>query len=151
MAEVVHHTAADGVDEFIPIRKSDVVEALADESCFATDPDREKFRQLCQMLVLICHYEYFALLERLRNDYYYFAPDVAPHAAMDHDVIEECYADLMGSLDRVLKDANFIELPHQNIAQAHSQRTVLRVEVKASVEDFREVRFYRRGRHTEAV
>src|SRR6202040_2275494 len=100
--------------------------------------EREKFRRLCAMIASIYHYEYFAALERLRSDYYYFNPEIAPHAALDH-----------ASLETVLKDANFVELPHAEIGAAHSGRSVLRVEVKAPLDDFREVRFYRRGRHVE--
>jgi hypothetical protein len=149
MAEPRHHTAADGVDEFIPVRKSDIIEALIQDGKFSSDAERESFRQLCQMLASIYHYEYLATLERLRNDYYYFNPEIAPHAAIDRAMIERSYLDLVQSLDRVLKDANFIELPHPEIADAHRRRTVLQVEVEAPFRDFREVRFYRRGRHTE--
>ena len=149
MTDVAHHTANDGLDEFIPVRKSDILSALVEQGAFANDDEREKFRQLCQMLASVYHYEYFGLLERLRNDYYYFSPDIAAHAAMDRELIERTYADLVRSLDTVLKDANFIELPHDEIDDAHQRRTVLRVEVKASLDDFREVRFYRRGHHIE--
>jgi hypothetical protein len=146
---VAHHQAGDGIDEFIPVRKDDIVEALIKSGALASDAECEKFRLLCQMLEAIYHYEYFVVLERLRHDYYYFGPDVAPHGAMDPETIERGYTDLLQSLDQVLKDANFIELPHDHIADAHRRRALLRVEVKASLEDFREVRFYRRGRHAE--
>jgi hypothetical protein len=53
-------------------------------------------------------------------------------------------------LDKVLKDANFEELPHEDVADAHRKRTVP-VEVKAEHNDFREVRFYKRGRHVERL
>jgi hypothetical protein len=141
--------ADDGRDRFIPIRKSDLIDALIKQGPFADEGGPEKFRQLCEMLASICHYDYFALLERLRSDYYYFNPEIGPHAAMDGAAIEGCYTDLMQSLDRALKDANFTELPHDEIGEAHRRRTVLRVEIKAPLDDFREVRFYRRGRHTE--
>ncbi|MGD0025064.1 MAG: TMEM143 family protein [Xanthobacteraceae bacterium] len=149
MTEIQHHTADEGFDQFIPVRKNDIIDALVKKGAFASDAEREKFRQLCQMLASIYHYEYFALLERLRHDYYYFSPEIAPHAAMDRELIERSYADLVQSLDKVLKDANFVELPHREIADAHRRRTVLRVEIKAPLDDFREVRFYWRGRHTE--
>jgi hypothetical protein len=58
------------------------------------------------------------------------------------------YDDLIRSLDKVLKDANFEELPHEHVADAHRKRTVP-VEVKAEHDDFPEVRFYKRGRHVE--
>jgi hypothetical protein len=146
---VAHHTAADGIDEFIPVSKNDMIEALSRSGVFVDEAERDKFRRFCQTLAAIYHYDYFALLERLRHDYYYFGPEIEPHAAMDRALIERAYSDLVQSLDRVLKDANFIELPHRDIADAHRRRTVLRVEVKAPLDDFREVRFYRRGRHFE--
>ena len=66
-----------------------------------------KFRQLCQMLASIYHYEYFGLLERLRDDYYYFSPEIAPHAAMDRAVIERCLCDLVQSLDQGAQGREF--------------------------------------------
>jgi Protein of unknown function (DUF3754) len=149
MTEVAHHTAAGGRDQFIPVRKNDIIDALVKQGAFASDAERGRFRRLCRMLASIYHYEYFALLERLRHDYYYFSPEIAPHAAMDRESIERSYADLVQSLDTALKDANFVELAQRDIADAHRRRTVLRVEIKAPLDDFREVRFYRRGRHTE--
>ena len=60
------------------------------------------------------------------------------------------YDHLIHSLDKVLKDANFEELSHEGVAGAHRRRTVP-VEVKTKHDDFREVRFYRRGHHVEKL
>jgi hypothetical protein len=150
MSDVARQAGGDAADNrFVPVRKGDILEALIAHGGFADDAEREKFRRLCAMVASIYHYEYFAALERLRSDYYYFNPEIAPHAALDHASLERAYADLVATLDTVLKDANFVELPHAEIGAAHSGRTVLRVEVKAPLDDFREVRFYRRGRHVE--
>ena len=136
-------------DQFIPVRKSDILAALIEQGALAAD-ERAKFRELCERLAAIYHYEYFGALERLRNDYYYFNPEIEPHAALDHEQLERAYADLMQSLDAVLKKANFVELPHVEISHAHRRRAALQVEVKTSLDDFRELRFYRRGRHHES-
>jgi hypothetical protein len=96
----------------------------------------------------ICHYEYSETLERLRDDYYYFSPEIAGHAAVDHVKRDSAYDDLIRSLDKVLKDANFEELLHEEVADAHRKRTVP-IAVKAAHDDFREVRFYKRGSHVE--
>jgi len=149
MTDVRHHTAEDGLDQFIPVRKSDIISALIEQHAFASDDECEKFRRLCRMLASIYHYEYFQLLERLRSDYYYFNPEIVPHAALDRAGLERTYDDLIQSLDRVLKGANFVELAHADIGSAHRRRTMLRVEIAAPLDDFREVRFYRRGRHSE--
>jgi hypothetical protein len=149
MTEVRHHTAADGLDQFIPVRRSEMLSVLAMQGAFANDDEREKFRLLVETLKSICHYEYFAQLERLRHDYYYFSPEIAPHVAQDRDVIECAYTDLLQSVDEVLKNANFNELPCAAVDEAHRRRTVLRVEVLVPLDDFRDVRFYHRGHHIE--
>jgi hypothetical protein len=149
MTDVALPTANDGLNQFIPVRKNDIQSTLLERGAYKDDEEREKFRRLCDMLAAIYHYEYFQTLERLRNDYYYFSPEVAPHAALDRAARERCYGDLVQSLEQVLKDANFIELPHAEIGDAHRRRAGQRVEVKVSLDDFREIRFWRRGRHSE--
>jgi hypothetical protein len=151
MSDVPHHTADDGFDQFIPVRKGDILDALVEQGAFASDDDRDKFRRLCEMLAAIYHFDYFKMLERLRADYYYFGPDIAPHAACDSIALERTYVDLVRSLEQVLKAANFTELPHHEIDDAHRRRVGHRVKIEAPLHDFRDVRFWRRGRHTEQV
>jgi hypothetical protein len=142
---------AEARDRYLPVRKDDILSALARQRAFADPAGGEKFRRLCEMLAAIYHYEYFEMLERLRSDYYYFNPQVAQHPTTDPAVLERCYGDLVQSLDRVLKVANFTELAHAEIGDAHDKRAVLRVAVNAKLGDFREVRFYRRGHHKEVL
>ena len=70
-------------DRYLPVRKDDILSALAEQRAFADPAGGERFRRLCEMLAAIYHYEYFEMLERLRSDYYYFNPQVAQHAAID--------------------------------------------------------------------
>ena len=149
MTADAHRTADGGLDQFIPVRKSDILSALVEQGDCKSDEEREKFRRLCDMLAAIYHYDYFQTLERLRNDYYYFSPEVAPHAALDRAARERCYGDLVQSLEQVFREANFTELPHAEIGDAHRRRVGHRVEVEAPLHDFRDVRLWRRGRHTE--
>jgi hypothetical protein len=137
-------------DQFIAVRKEDLFSALIQQGDLADPAERELFRRFARTLRTICHYEYSETLDRLRDDYYYFNPEVAGHAAADQARSDCAYDDLIRSLDKVLKDANFEELPHEDIADAHRKRTVP-VEVKAEHDDFREVRFYKRGRHVEQL
>ena len=74
--------AAADRDQFIPVRKIDILAALVEHSSLAGD-DHDKFRQLCRLLGAIYHYEYFDRLERLRADYFYFNPEIEPHARFD--------------------------------------------------------------------
>jgi hypothetical protein len=96
---------AEARDRYLPVRKDDILSALAQQRAFADPAGGERFRRLCEMLAAIYHYEYFEILERLRGDYYYFNPQVAQHPTADPAAIERCYGDLVQSLDRVLKVA----------------------------------------------
>jgi hypothetical protein len=149
MTDVARPTADDGLDQFIPVRKSDLLTALVEQGECTGDDERAKFRRLGDMLAAIYHYVSFKTLERLRNDYYYFNPEIAAQAPVDGAARDRCYDDLTRSLEQVLEDANFTELPYADIDKAHRRRTGQRVEVRAPLHDFREVRFWRRGRHTE--
>ena len=141
----------DARDRYLPVRKDDILSALAQQRASADPAGGDKFRRLCEMLAAIYHYEYFETLERLRGDYYYFDPQVAQHATADPATLARCYGDLAQSFGRVLEVANFTEMAHAAVGDAHDKRAALRVAVDASLGDFREVRFYRRGHHKEAV
>jgi hypothetical protein len=143
--------AADDRDNFIAVRKTDILDALIDHGHLADDAQRDGFRQLCRVLAAIYHYEYFGELERLRDDYFYFNPELEPHARFDRAALEAAYADLLASFTAVLKDASFVELPHAEIEAAHRRRSAMRVEIEAPLDDYREVRFFRRGHHHETL
>ncbi len=139
----------DARDRYIPVRKDDILSALTRQRATADPAGSAQFRRLCEMMAAIYHYENFATLERLRGDYYYFNPQVARQAMADPAMLERCYEDLLQSLDRVLKVADFTEMAHAEVGDAHDKRAVLRVAVNAKLGDFREIRFYRRGHHKE--
>src|SRR5258708_3213553 len=143
--------AAGDRDHFIAVRKSDILAALIDHGRLADDAQRDRFRQVCRLLAAIYHYEYFAELERLRDDYFYFNPEIEPHAGFDPAAHERAYADLLASFTAVLADANFIEMSHAEIAQAHARPSAMGVEIEAPLDDYREVRFFRRGHHMETL
>lgn len=139
-------------DHFIPVRKIDVLDAVIARGGFTSEPERDKFRQLCRLLAAIYHYQYFDRLERLRNDYFYFNPALdAAHARFDGAVLERSYKELIETLGSVLHNANFIEVPHDEIGRAQREHALVQVEVKAPLENYREVRFWRRGHHRERI
>src|SRR5277367_2025939 len=138
ITEIPPYAANEVGDKFIPIRKEDLLAAVIKQGDFADTEECELFRRLARTLRTICHYEYSETLDRLRDNYYYFSPEVAALATTDRAVSDRAYTDLVQSLDKSLKNANFAELPRDDVVEAHRNRTVLRVEVKAPHDDFRE-------------
>jgi hypothetical protein len=137
-------------DHFIPVRKIDVLNAVIADGALTSEPEHEKFRQFCRLLGAIYHYEYFDQLERLRNDYFYFSPETGP-TRFDRAAVERAYRDMVDALTKVLHGANFIEVPREEIERAHRDHGIVRVKIKAPLENYREVRFFRRGHHKETV
>ena len=138
-------------EHFIPVRKIDVLNALADHGALPDAADRDKFRQFCRLLGAIYHYEYYDQLESLRDSYFYFDPESDGHSRADSATLERAYRDLIIALTGVLHDANFIEVAHEEIERAHRDDALVRVKIHASLDNYREIRFFRRGNHKETV
>jgi Protein of unknown function (DUF3754) len=137
-------------DRFIPLRKSDIVGGLVAEGRL-DGAGQAGLRQFARMLGAIFHYEYFEELDRLREAYFYFDPEVDPKAGGPAIDLEAAYRTLSEEFIRVVTEANFIEIAHDEIARAFAEHALVRVKIKAPVEDYREVRMFRRGRHNETI
>jgi hypothetical protein len=137
-------------DRSIPVRVEALLDAMVTHGAFNSEAERIRFRQIARLLALIYHYEYFGWLEQLRAAYRELDPDRTPTTVVPAEH-ETAYAALRDALLDLLRGANFTEIAHDEIARAHNERAELPVEVRASLDEFREVRFFRRGRHRETL
>jgi uncharacterized protein DUF3754 len=135
-------------DRFIPLRKSDIVGGLIASGCL-DEAEQAGFRQIARMLAAIFHYRYFEELDRLREAYFHFDPELDPkHAVGDLDA---AYRSLRDEFVRVVAEANFVEIPHDEIIRAFAQHALVRVKIKVPIQDYRDVRMFRRGHHKETI
>jgi hypothetical protein len=137
-------------DRVIPLRKSAVIAGLLAEGRL-DQAGQASFRQLARMLGAIFHYQYFEELDRLRDSYFQFDPEINPQASGPARDFEAAYRSLSEEFVRVLSDANFVEIAHDEITRAFAERARVRVKIKAPIEDYRDVRMFRRGHHTETI
>jgi hypothetical protein len=103
-ARPIHHFDAEERDQFIPVRKIDILNALIASGRLAGE-QQENFGRFCQLLGASFHYEFFETLEALRDDYYYFNPEMDPNGRFDAGTLERARADLGEKLAVVLKRA----------------------------------------------
>jgi hypothetical protein len=143
-------TAPEPRDRVIPVRKSDLIEGLVAEGRL-DQAGQTALRQLARRLGTILHAEYFEELDRLREAYFYFDPELDPQAGGPVKDPDAAYRSLSEEFVRVLTEANFIELTHDEITRAFAERALVRVKIKAPVEDYRDVRMFRRGHHSETI
>ena len=137
-------------DRFIPLRKSDIIAGLVAEG--RLDPAGQAgLKQFARMLGAILHYQYFEELDRLREVYFHFDPELDPQVLGPAKDLDAAYRTLSDEFVRVLKEANFVEISHDEITRAFAERARVRVKIKAPVGDYRCVRMFRRGHHTETI
>src|SRR5262245_7074734 len=136
-------------DQFIPVRKSEIIASLVEENLLKAQADEA--RQFCHVLGSVYHFENFAELERLRDDYYYFNPELKAEVQLPPELLADKRRDLAQALDTVLEKANYKELSHREVEDAHNKRHLLRVQVRAPLDDYHLVQFYERGRHIEKI
>ena len=137
-------------DRFIPVRKTDILDALIEHGRLR-DGAADNFRLLARLLGAIYHYEYFDRLETLRNDYFYFNPDLPHDIAVDPAVLARAHDEMVETLASVLQKADFVEVARDDVARSHKEHPVLRVAIEIPAGDYREVRFFRRGHHRTTV
>ncbi len=143
-------SSAGNRDRFIPVRKTDILDALIEHGRLG-DGAAEKFRLLARIIGAIYHYEYFDRLETLRNDYFHFNPDLPPDVSVDPAVLAGAHDEMVETLAGVLQKADFVEVTPDEVARSHREHPVLRVAIETRAEDYREVRFFRRGHHRTTV
>jgi hypothetical protein len=143
-------TAPEQRDRFIPLRKSDLVHGLAANGGL-DDATQAGLREFARKLGAIFHYRYFEELDRLREAYFDFDPEVDPKAHRPANDLDAAYRTLSDEFVRVLTEANFVEIPHQEIIRAFAEHALVRVKIKVPVEDYRDVRMFRRGHHKEII
>jgi hypothetical protein len=137
-------------EKFIPLRKSDLVAGLVARAGSCAD-QAAGLRRFARMLAAIFHVRYFEELDRLREAYFYFDPEASPAACGPAGDLDAAYRTLSDEFVRVVTEANFVEIPHEVIARAFGEHALVRVRIKAPLEDYREVRMFRRGDHKETI
>jgi uncharacterized protein DUF3754 len=150
----IEATAPEPREKFIPLRKSDLVAGLVAHAGLGSGlgADREAdLRRLARMLAAIFHVGYFEELDRLREAYFYFDPEASPAGRRPAKDLEAAYRSLSDEFVRVVTEANFVEIPHEVIARAFGEHALVRVRIKAPVEEFRDVRMFRRGERKETI
>jgi len=143
-------TAPEQRDRVIRVRKTDLIDGLVAEGRLDA-AGQSAFRRLARGLGAVFHYQYFEELDRLREVYFHFDPELDPAGGGPAPDLDAAYRSLSDEIVRVLTEANFVEIAHDEIMRAFTEHARVRVKIKVSVEDYRDVRMFRRGHHTETI
>jgi hypothetical protein len=127
---------------FIPFRKRDVVEmCLAEGSLSAVE--QMQFRDVCQLLQSVFHFDFHRILENLKDTYAPLNPDrdTRKIAAFGSDQQSE----FVDHLQTLLNNANYERLTDDDVAQAFEEASLFKLKLDIDFNDFAEVLLFTRG------
>ena len=129
---------------YIPFRKHDIITMCAKE---LTKDQQTSFKQLCELLASLIHFQYHGTLESLKNNYAPFDPNSDNRLinSVTDEQKAQCQRDFARDFANVLNAANFEVITHQDLQDALNEESLFKVRLEVEFEDFEEVVFYRRG------
>src|SRR5581483_10777898 len=86
-------SAPEQLDRVIRLRKAELIDGLVAEGGLG-GAGEASFRQLARRLGAVFHYRYFEELERLREVYFHFDPEIDPQASGAAPDLETAYRSL---------------------------------------------------------
>jgi hypothetical protein len=112
-----------------------------------TKDQQTSFKQLCELLASLIHFQYHGTLESLKNNYAPFDPnsDTRLINSVTDEQKAQCQRDFAKDFANVLNAANFEVITHQDLQDALNEESLFKVRLEVEFEDFEEVVFYRRG------
>jgi hypothetical protein len=120
------------------------------DSRFSED-DQNLFRQFCNILGSLIHFEFHHQVETLKNCYFPFNPDADTRLKYDPSEKEKkaLQKKLVETLTEVLNAANFQKITETDLKEALAEESLFKIRLGVDFNDFEEVLFYQRGKSTK--
>ncbi len=135
-------------ERFIPYRRSDIV-TMCEHDKKLSESDTQIFREFCQILSSLFHFELHKSLEILKDCYAPFDPDRdTRQLQLSNDALSEKNQRLESELISVLEQANYERVSEQDLQVALKAESLFKVKLHVDFDDFEEVVFFRRGLNT---
>ncbi|MDU0353563.1 TMEM143 family protein [Paraglaciecola aquimarina] len=133
-------------NRFIPMRKTDLIQACIDENLMSEQQSHE-FATFCQLLVSTLHFEYHQKLEVLKDSYAPFEPnsDTISIDTTTPQLLQQKQQQFSDTFIEVLNAANFEKVTDTDLQEALNEESLFKVRLAVEFNDFAEVVFYRRG------
>jgi hypothetical protein len=134
-------------EEFIPVTRDDLIEALCTGRTLLPEGDRDAFRQFCELVTAVYHLEYNRRLQELKRAYAPFDPDsdatLPPHlsAAERQARLNGLYRDFAWLLER----AHFRHLSRGEIEPVLSSASDWGIRMDVDFSAFEHLAIFARG------
>lgn len=139
-------------EHHLPLTKHDVVDLCAADPRLPA-ADRPAFRDFCRILQSVFHFEFHTQLEELKRCHAPFDPDtdtVPVHQPTPAER-EQMQRGLTEGLTKLLRAANYEEIPRETLAASLRGESLFRVKLAVDFDDFAEMLLFRRGTTEDSV
>lgn len=132
-------------ERFIPFRKQDIIQMCSQE--LSDEESALSFKQFCQLLSSVIHFDYHEQLESLKNNYAPFDPNADTQQLNSYTLEqrEQCKIAFAENFAKTLNAANFEKVTEQDLQEALTEESLFKVRLEVEFDDFEQVVFYRRG------
>jgi hypothetical protein len=131
---------------FIPFRKRDIVEMLLIDAQLP-DAQEKQFREFCEILQSVFHFDYHHTLEDLKNAYAPLNPD--RDTRRPAGIVEAASGQFAQQMETLLERANYEKLTEADMQRALEENSLFKLRLHVDFEDFDEVLLFTRGEHVK--
>ncbi len=139
-------------ERFIPIRKADLVDGLAN-SKMVTPNDRDAFLRFSSILDSLFHFEFHAKTETLKENYHPFNPDndTVSVRRFSHEARKVHEDRLMHAFKDVLNQANYQQITATDLTYAMNRESLFKINLLVDFDDFENQLVFRRGAQSHRI
>src|SRR5581483_7486618 len=137
-------------EHFIPVRRSELINMLCADPD-VPEPDREPFRQLCQLVSAIHHVEFYQQMEKLKAAYAPFDPDTdtQPLERVKYEEKQRRLNELFAQIAWLMERANYKHMSTDEIEPAIGAHSYWGLRVLVDFHEFERLHLFDRSETTE--
>ena len=133
-------------NRYIPFRKSDIVQMCLKEARLP-EGNFDDFKEFCQILEALFHFEFHKRLETLKDCYDPFNPDADTRSVFKYSEDEKktLQKKLVSEVTSILNAANYEKITANDLKMALGEESLFKIKLVVDFNDFEDVIFFRRG------
>ena len=112
------------------------------------EPQAAQFRQFCQILQSIFHFDFHQRLESLKDAYAPLNPDRDTRAPQG--IEQETAQNFAGQMESLLERANYEKLTDTDLETAFKENSLFKLRLHVNFDDFEEVLLFTRGENQKS-
>ena len=133
-------------EAFIPYSRRDLIELCIKDGKLP-NASVQKFRDFCSILIAYYHFQLHQKLEKLKENYAPFNPDINTKYIVDYSELQLTMmkSKVFENFKEILEQGNYYPISHASLKRAFQEKSLIEVKTNINLDDFEEMICYCRG------